>query len=126
MNEKQQEFINILIDAIEYGNDCFNLDNEKIVDVPFVISVVKQNIDKINDFIIDIDSHKGGYSINFKPPIKDEWHSNGCVEIRSEKPCTCEADVWEYGCNCDTYVNYYYKMSFGIYTVKFLNPIAIV
>ncbi|WP_440110144.1 hypothetical protein [Paenibacillus sp. QZ-Y1] len=98
----KDEFIRRLIDELNEENSRNT--NRKPLDVPFMVSVVDQQLENCKEFMKDITEHR--YSINGYD--FDEYYANGKIRVLIEKPEEERESEMMY----DAYCNYCYYIEF--------------
>lgn len=103
----KKEFINNLVKELNDVNERQLVYNGKDpLDVPYLVSVVEQNIDQCKEFIEDISKNR--YYINGYEEDNSEGYTNGKIRILIEKPD--EEKESEY--MVDAYHDYCYYIEF--------------
>lgn len=101
----KDEFIRDLINELNEENSRNT--KEKRLDVPFMVSVVEQQLDNCKEFIADITEHD--YYINGYDFDNSGGYTNGRIRVLIEKPQEERASEMMY----DAYYNYCYYIEFA-------------
>lgn len=112
MTTTKEKFIRDLIDELNDINDHavkFNGESPK-VDVPYVISVIDQQLDKCTEFLEDIS--KNTYCINGFDEDTTGGYTNGRIRILIEKDDKKESDLTTGVYYNYCYYNYCYYINF--------------
>ena len=101
------EFVRDLIDELNDINErqlvCYD---KRPIDVPYVVSVIDQQIEKCREFIDDITEHS--YYINGFERNDEDYYSNGKIRILIEKPDSEKESEYM----VDAYYDYCYYIEF--------------
>lgn len=103
----KEKFIRDLIDELNDINERELVYNHrKPINIPYVVSVIDQQIENCKEFIEDITEHS--YCINGFDRNDEDWYTNGRIRILIEKPDSEKKSEYM----VDAYYDYCYYIEF--------------